>query len=415
MTIAATTPPRARPQMPHQPYFYRHNIEQPVYRTRAIPPCATHPHTPPAFTAWSDLSLSAASTSRGRHRPRMLRQPRPDHPARSAFLSIARAGLTQCTHDRVNSDGHGPTTETTLKGEHRSLRALARQNPRTTTSPAEPHSARNRKLFAFASRQNLISASAPSSSKPSISDTTITEGFRPVGYGTLPRTNYYTPATLRVVPVDLKLPTQQAPHRLPPRHRRRRPRRPRLHRPHAHHPQGLRPHARKTQSLRHRHPRRPHLQRPPRPPRRAHPGPPRLRPQRRQRRRPVPDRRVHRRRRALPPHRTTTSASSTRPPPSNSSIRARHSSPPPTTSQPAEFNNWIEERGHGFLDTWAPALHCPHRNPRSRAPAEHIPTKARRPHHRSARPRPLDLLSPSPSTASSPKPSPAPSASSSTC
>jgi len=36
--------------------------------------------------------------------------------------------------------------------------------------------------------------------------TTYSEGYRPVGYGDLPRTNYYTPATDRIVPVDLKLP-----------------------------------------------------------------------------------------------------------------------------------------------------------------------------------------------------------------
>ena len=35
---------------------------------------------------------------------------------------------------------------------------------------------------------------------------TYTEGFRPVGYPGLILTNYYTPATTRVVPVDLKLP-----------------------------------------------------------------------------------------------------------------------------------------------------------------------------------------------------------------
>ncbi len=34
------------------------------------------------------------------------------------------------------------------------------------------------------------------------------EGYRAVGYGDLPRTNYYTPATLRVVPVDVTT----APH-----------------------------------------------------------------------------------------------------------------------------------------------------------------------------------------------------------
>src|SRR6185437_6835980 len=32
---------------------------------------------------------------------------------------------------------------------------------------------------------------------------TYAEGYRAVGYGDLPRTNFYTPATLRVVPVDV--------------------------------------------------------------------------------------------------------------------------------------------------------------------------------------------------------------------
>jgi hypothetical protein len=45
------------------------------------------------------------------------------------------------------------------------------------------------------------SATAPDGAK-------YTEGFRAVGYGTLPRTNFYTPATIRVVPVDLKLPPE---------------------------------------------------------------------------------------------------------------------------------------------------------------------------------------------------------------
>ncbi|HEY5330935.1 MAG TPA: PIG-L family deacetylase [Acidobacteriaceae bacterium] len=37
---------------------------------------------------------------------------------------------------------------------------------------------------------------------------TFEEGYRPIGYGDLPRTNYFTPATDRIVPVDLKLPSR---------------------------------------------------------------------------------------------------------------------------------------------------------------------------------------------------------------
>jgi hypothetical protein len=35
---------------------------------------------------------------------------------------------------------------------------------------------------------------------------TYSEGYRSIGYADLPRTNYYTPAITRIVPVDLKLP-----------------------------------------------------------------------------------------------------------------------------------------------------------------------------------------------------------------
>lgn len=35
---------------------------------------------------------------------------------------------------------------------------------------------------------------------------TITDGYRPIGYGDLPRTNFFTPASDHIVPVDLKLP-----------------------------------------------------------------------------------------------------------------------------------------------------------------------------------------------------------------
>jgi hypothetical protein len=44
---------------------------------------------------------------------------------------------------------------------------------------------------------------------------TIVEGYRAIGYGDLPRTNYYTPATTRIVPVDLKLPTRTSIAYLP--------------------------------------------------------------------------------------------------------------------------------------------------------------------------------------------------------
>jgi hypothetical protein len=39
-------------------------------------------------------------------------------------------------------------------------------------------------------------------------DGNASEGYRRIGYGDLPRTNFYTPATDRIVPVDLKLPPE---------------------------------------------------------------------------------------------------------------------------------------------------------------------------------------------------------------
>ena len=59
------------------------------------------------------------------------------------------------------------------------------------------------RIQAPSSRPSAITAKA-SSVLPT--HETITEGYRSIGYGDLPRTNYYTAATVRIVPVDLNLP-----------------------------------------------------------------------------------------------------------------------------------------------------------------------------------------------------------------
>ena len=141
----------------------------------------------------------------------------------------------------------------------------------------------------------------------------------------LPAQTFYNPTTT-AHRTRRRSPPEKADDRLPPRHGRSSSLGSSFSWHPAHHPHRRRPHPRKAQAVRHHHPRRPHLQRPPRPPRRTHPRPPRLRPQRRQRRRPVPNQSSSPPTTHLTPSLSApTKKSSTKPPPSNSSKSPIHS------------------------------------------------------------------------------------------
>ena len=169
---------------------------------------------------------------------------------------------------------------------------------------------------------------------------------------------------------------EQAPHRLPPRHRRRRPRRPRLHRPHAHHPQGLRPHRRPNSQAfdtvilgvrtYNAHPD-------------LHGAPTQaLFDFARNGGNVVVQYQTHEFSAADAPYPLTLHGE--RVVDETAPVQLLDPSSPllttPNKITPADFNNWIEERGHGFLDTWDPHYTALTETHDPGAPAEHIEPEA---------------------------------------
>ncbi|HZQ42047.1 MAG TPA: PIG-L family deacetylase [Acidobacteriaceae bacterium] len=180
-----------------RPYFSRPNIEQPFYDLHNSS-LRNAPVTQPAFVAYAAVG----------YENQIVQLARVVHSGPQPVQIIPPVSLTLDRNAQVVPDGtrslnidvhtetedhpqgelrlHAPQNWT-IRLPQRTLRAGTETFP--ASLPAHPQAA-------------TLKAEAI------ISGTTYTEGFRPVGYGSLPRTNYYTPATLRVVPVDLKLPPE---------------------------------------------------------------------------------------------------------------------------------------------------------------------------------------------------------------
>ncbi len=183
-----------------KPYFFRNNLEEPFYRLRD-PDLRNAPQTPPplvafAFVPFDGLSITLARVVHSGPQSVQIIPP--------VSLSLDRnAQVLPNGTQSLNVDVH-VVSEDHPEGD---LRLLASQQWHIG-SPERPLRAGTETFsVSFPSRPvtapgTLHAAAIVSGAQP------YTEGFRPVGYGTLPRTNFYTPATLRVVPVDLKLPPE---------------------------------------------------------------------------------------------------------------------------------------------------------------------------------------------------------------
>jgi LmbE family N-acetylglucosaminyl deacetylase len=184
-----------------QPYFYRDNIEQPIYKLRDTD-LRNASQTPAAITAWAELTYQSADITLGRV---VHNGPQP--------ISI----IPPVSIDSLPTATVLPNGQTTAQ-----LTATLRTDA-TTSANINVQSPHNWSIEAKAvpapandpthSIHFYLHPTAPITGPQIFHVTaqtpdhhTYTEGFRPVGYPGLIYTNYYTPATTRVVPVDLKLP-----------------------------------------------------------------------------------------------------------------------------------------------------------------------------------------------------------------
>ena len=182
-----------------RPYFSRKNIEQSVYDI-SVPEFRNAAGTPAALTCWNELEYKGVRFRLGAVAGHE-RQPVSFNPPASLLLS-AHAQIYPSSESSVNFFAtlspvtNGPIVRTLKigKGWQTGL------GMGDMTVPGQ--TALQIKKVAANAGPTLLQASVK------LPDgTTINEGYRLVGYEDLPRTNFYTPATVRVVPAELKLPS----------------------------------------------------------------------------------------------------------------------------------------------------------------------------------------------------------------
>jgi LmbE family N-acetylglucosaminyl deacetylase len=184
-----------------QPYFYRDNIEQPVYKLRD-PALRNAPQTPAPLTAWATVTYQGTEITLGRivhngDQPVSIIPPVSIASAPTATVLPASQTTAQLTAT-LTTDATTSANINVQSPHNWSIEAKAVPASATDTThsvdfylhPTAPVT--GPQLF-------HVAAQTPDHH-------IYTEGYRPVGYPGLIYTNFYTPATTRVVPVDLKLP-----------------------------------------------------------------------------------------------------------------------------------------------------------------------------------------------------------------
>jgi hypothetical protein len=195
------TVPANETQTATRPYFFRKSIEEPVYQLTA-PSLRGASTTPPAVVVWADVSYRGVPITVGRvlhsgDQAVLLVPPiNLSLSARAQALPLGARSLEVQTRVQATADAisGAKLSFTAPAGWSVNPPSAAVHTGVTPVTILPPASVRQPTTFSAIARTDH--------------NDHITEGFRTVGYGSLPRTNYYTPATLRIVPVDLKLPLE---------------------------------------------------------------------------------------------------------------------------------------------------------------------------------------------------------------
>lgn len=179
-----------------RPYFTRPDIEQPFYNV-SVPALRDAAQAPPAFACWSELTYRGVKLTMGAVVRHEL-QPVSFVPPASIMLSAHAQVVPNSERSFVVTLHQHPVSAP--------LQSLSLGAPGWTGSPL-PASASAPGVTEFRIAPPARREPVTLRGEARLRDgSVITEGYRPVGYGDLPRTNFFQPATDRAVPVDLKLP-----------------------------------------------------------------------------------------------------------------------------------------------------------------------------------------------------------------
>ena len=178
-----------------RPYFQREDVERPVYDLNN-PALRNAPATPPALVAWTTLRYHQTEVRLGRV-VSWSSQPVSVIPPASVLL-LARAQVLAPSQTSLRIKLQTKPADTRVEADLPPSWNVIPDNRPADATPVrdirlEPP-ARERSAFTLHTY-----AIAPG-------DKDVTEGFRPVGYPAIPYTNFFTPATSHIVPIDLTLP-----------------------------------------------------------------------------------------------------------------------------------------------------------------------------------------------------------------
>jgi len=184
-----------------RPYFTRTNIEQPYYNL-SNPELRNAPATPPAFSCFVHLTYNNVPLTLGAialHDRQPVSIVPPISIASSPTATVFPLGQSQ-TELTATLRTLGKTSANINVGSPKNWSIQAKAAPAKSSSTDHPIDFFVHPTAPFTEPQLFhVTAETPDHHL-------YTESFRPVGYPGLISTNFYAPATTRIVPVDLKLP-----------------------------------------------------------------------------------------------------------------------------------------------------------------------------------------------------------------
>ena len=180
-----------------RPYFFRHNIEQPFYDL-TTPALRNAPATPSALTVWATVLFGSEPIEVGRL----------VHEGDQPLQIVPPVSISVPIHAQILPANNSSLTLTVFTTPPVGRQTIT--TPPYWTTTADPENT-------FGSGQYMYHLQVPSQRGSAIIQAEATlpdgksfsEGFRSIGYPGIPYTNFFTPAIDRVVPVDLQLPTRR--------------------------------------------------------------------------------------------------------------------------------------------------------------------------------------------------------------
>ncbi len=194
--------PSANTLNPTRPYFYRDSIEQPVYKLHSAA-LRDAPASPPALVAEAEIDYRATTIQLAHVVHAADQSVRFIPTVTVAFPTSAQ--VLPSRQSSTNLNVHVADTGATAVTGKLTFAANPGWNAKPSAQPLHPGDIH----FTLTAESSPASPATVTATARIFDGSHTNESFRPVGYGNLPRTNFYTSANERIVPLDLRLPVHR--------------------------------------------------------------------------------------------------------------------------------------------------------------------------------------------------------------